>query len=153
MIGEESKQKAVSSKQQPGGKQTAHRSRLTAYGFTLLELLIVMSIIVILAAVVLPMYQRTVLTARETTLENDLVQMRKLIDQYAADKGELPKSLEDLVAGGYLREIPEDPITGERDWNVEMGDDANLPRGGQGVVNVRSASAETSTRGAPYSEW
>lgn len=122
-------------------------------GFTLLELLIVMSIIVILAAVVLPMYTTTILTARETTLENDLTQMRKLIDQYAADKGKLPQSLDELVSAGYLREIPKDPITGENDWQIESGDDPNLPKGGTGVTNIRSSSAETSTRGTPYSEW
>ena len=130
----------------------AHK-RGAARGFTLLELLIVMSIIVILAAVVLPMYSRTVLTARETTLDNDLAQMRKLIDQYAADKGKLPQSLDELVSAGYLREIPKDPITGENDWQIESGDDPNLPKGGSGVTNIRSASAETSTRGTPYSEW
>lgn len=128
-------------------------TRSAARGFTLLELLIVMSIIVILAAVVLPMYTTTILTARETTLANDLTQMRKLIDQYAADKGKLPQSLDELVSAGYLHEIPKDPITGENDWQIESGDDPNLPKGGTGVTNVRSSSAETSTRGTPYSEW
>jgi general secretion pathway protein G len=115
--------------------------------------MIVMSIIVILVAVVLPMYINVTHDAREKTLKSDLVQMRKMIDQYAADKGRLPGSLDDLVSSGYLREIPEDPITGEKDWSVESGEDPSLPRGGSGVVNVRSSSAETSTEGTPYSEW
>lgn len=159
MIGSEDEQRAVSSKRSYISRRIAHLSPLNAgrfinaNGFTLLELMIVMSIIVILVAIVLPMYQRTTISARETTLKSDLVQMRKLLDQYAADKGKLPQSLDDLVSGGYLREVPEDPITGERDWNVESGEDPNLPRGGSGIINVHSSSAETSTEGTPYNEW
>lgn len=122
-------------------------------GFTLLELMIVISIIIILAIIVLPQYQKTVLQARESVLKDDLAQMRKLLDQYAADKGQLPQSLDDLASSGYLREVPVDPITGEKDWNVVMGQDANSAEGGQGVVDVRSSSGDLSTEGTPYSEW
>ena len=122
-------------------------------GFTLLELMIVISIIIILAIIVLPQYQKTVLQARESVLKDDLAQMRKLLDQYAADKGQLPQSLEDLAGSGYLREVPVDPITGERDWNVITGQDANSADGGQGVTDVRSSSGDLSTEGTPYSEW
>lgn len=122
-------------------------------GFTLLELMIVISIIVILAAIVLPQYQKSVLHAREAVLRDDLYNMRKLIDQYAADKGKLPQSLEDLVGSGYLREIPSDPMTGEKDWNVIVGDDPSSTSGEQGVTDVRSSSPATSTEGTPYSEW
>jgi general secretion pathway protein G len=122
-------------------------------GFTLLELMIVISIIIILAIIVLPQYQKTVLQARESVLKDDLVQMRKLLDQYAADKGQLPQSLEDLASSGYLREVPVDPITGEKDWNVITGQDSNSAEGGQGVVDIRSASGDLSTEGTPYSEW
>jgi general secretion pathway protein G len=122
-------------------------------GFTLLELMIVISIIIILAIIVLPQYQKTVLQARESVLKDDLAQMRKLLDQYAADKGKLPQSLEDLSSSGYLREIPVDPITGQKDWNVIMGQDSNSADGGQGVTDVRSASGDLSTEGTPYSEW
>src|SRR5882724_10003986 len=75
-------------------------------GFTLLELMIVISIIIILAAIALPQYQRTIMHARETVLRDDLFKMRSLIDQYAADKGKLPQSMDDLVSSGYVREIP-----------------------------------------------
>ncbi|HYP02481.1 MAG TPA: prepilin-type N-terminal cleavage/methylation domain-containing protein [Pyrinomonadaceae bacterium] len=128
-------------------------SSLRSAGFTLLELMIVISIIIILAIIVLPQYQKTVLQARESVLKDDLAQMRKLLDQYAADKGKLPQSLEDLSTSGYLREVPVDPITGQKDWNVVMGEDSNSAEGGQGVVDVRSSSADLSSEGTPYSEW
>ncbi len=122
-------------------------------GFTLLELMIVISIIIILAIIVLPQYQRTVIVARESVLKDDLFQMRKMIDQYAADKGKLPQSLDDLVSAGYLRELPVDPITEKREWNTTTGEDPNSSEGGQGVTDVHSTATDTSTEGTPYSEW
>jgi general secretion pathway protein G len=122
-------------------------------GFTLLELMIVMFILIILVAVAMPQYQKWVLHARESVLRDDLFQMRKLIDQYAADKGKLPQSLDELVSGGYMREIPEDPITGEKNWNVTIGEDPNSTEGGQGVTDVHSAATDISSDGRPYSEW
>lgn len=124
-----------------------------AAGFTLLELMIVISIIVILASVALPQYQKATRHARETVLRDDLFQMRKLIDQYAADKGKLPQSLDELVSAGYMREIPEDPITGEANWTIETGEDPASLEGGTGITNVRSTSSDTASDGKPYSEW
>src|SRR5207245_8108714 len=126
---------------------------LLSSGFTLLELMIVISIIIILAAVTLPQYQKTVMHARETVLHDDLFRMRSLIDQYAADKGKLPQSLDDLVTAGYIREVPKDPITDEKDWNVATGEDPYATEGGSGVINVHSSSGDVSTEGPPYSEW
>lgn len=98
-------------------------------------------------------YRITVLRTREEVLRDDLFKMRTLIDQYAVDKGSLPKSLDELVSAGYLREIPEDPFTGQRDWVVVVGRDPNLSEGGEGIIDVHSASHAMSSARTPYKEW
>lgn len=122
-------------------------------GFTLLELMIVISVIIILAAIVLPQYQRTIRHTQEAVLRDDLFKMRSLLDQYAADKGKLPQSLDELVSEGYMRDIPVDPFTEQKDWTVVTGEDPNSTSGEQGVLDVRSASTDVSSLGTPYSEW
>jgi general secretion pathway protein G len=124
-----------------------------SHGFTLLELMIVISVIIILAAVALPQYQKTIMHARETVLRDDLFRMRSLLDQYGADKGKLPTSLDDLVTAGYMREVPTDPITDQKDWTISTGDDPYSTEGGSGINDVHSSSSEVSTEGTPYSEW
>src|SRR5713226_3779446 len=155
VTGENSEQKAVSSKQSLGAPRllTAHRSLLTTAGFTLLELMIVISIIIILVSVAVPQFQKTITHARETVLHDDLFKMRSLIDQYAADKGKLPQSLDDLVTAGYMREIPKDPITDNKDWVMATGDDPYSTQGGTGITDLHSASGDVSSEGTPYSEW
>ena len=125
-----------------------------ARGFTLLELMIVISILVILAMIAMAQYNRTVLAAKEATLHEDLFTMRKLIDQYAADKGKLPQSLDDLQSAGYIHEIPVDPMTDARDWQLDIGEDPGSTGSEQGVTNVHSASSDLSSDGQTrYSEW
>src|ERR1700675_2513898 len=87
------------------------RARLSSIGFSLIELLIVMSIIVILVGIAVPLYQKSILRAKESVLQNNLVTLRAVIDEYTYDKQKGPQTLQDLVAEGYLREVPMDPIT------------------------------------------
>src|ERR1041385_109011 len=148
------RQKALGRRQKsPLGSSLPTANRLGPSGFTLLELMIVISILIILVSVALPQYQKTTMHARETMLRYDLDTMRKLIDQYSADKGKLPQSLDDLVTAGYMREVPKDPITDNKDWTIATGDDPYSTEGGSGIVDVHSSSSEISTEGTPYSEW
>ena len=124
-----------------------------AAGFTLLELMLVISIVIILAAITLPQYQKTIRYTRETVLKDDLRKMRSLIDQFAADKGRLPQSLDELVSEGYMREVPVDPFTGQKDWAITSGEDPNSIQGETGMTDVHSSSTEVSSEGTPYNEW
>jgi general secretion pathway protein G len=95
----------------------------------------------------------TSLLWRESILRDNLGQFRRMIDQYAADKQALPQTLEDLVRSKYLREVPEDPITGNRDWQIVTGEDPSLINGPKGIVDVRSSSSAKSSEKRPYNEW
>ena len=122
-------------------------------GFSLLELMIGMFIMIILISVALPTYQRSVQHARQTVLQENLWQMRRAIDQYAADKGKLPQSLDDLVSGKYLREKPVDPITEKAEWKEIQGEDSNSPDGGQGLQDVKSMADGEDSEGKKYEDY
>jgi general secretion pathway protein G len=123
-------------------------------GFTLLEMMIVMIIIGILLSIALPIYNRSLVRARESVLRNDIFELNKLIQQYTLDKQKAPQSLEDLVSAGYIKEIPKDPMTGAKDWEVEQEDVLlSVDQQDPGIVGVHSASNAISSEGDAYSSW
>ncbi len=124
-------------------------------GYTLVEVIIVLTIISILVSMAVPLYQKSILRTKESVLKNNLFTMRTVIDEYTYDKQKAPQSLQDLVTDGYLRQIPEDPIVGNnQSWKVVMEDALTTVSQIQpGVFDVRSGSDKTSLEGTPYSEW
>jgi len=123
-------------------------------GFTLIELMIVISIILILVSISIPIYSQSILRAKESVLRQNLFTLRSVISQYTLDKQKAPQSLDDIVQAGYLKSIPKDPMTGEANWQVEQEDvllavDQQDP----GISDVHSASNMTSTDGSAYSTW
>jgi len=124
-------------------------------GFTMIELMIVITIILILIGMAAQNYGKTVQHARETTLHHDLQVMRQAIDNYTLDKQTAPQSLEDLVQAGYLRKVPTDPMTGAADW-VPQFDSVVLSaeQSGTGMIDIHSNSDKVSSfENTPYNEW
>lgn len=123
-------------------------------GFTLLELMVVIFIIMILASIAMPVYNQSVVQARESVLRSNLGTLRSVISQYTLDKQKAPQSLDDLVSAGYLRQIPTDPMTRQPNWEVVQEDvmmavDQQEP----GITDVHSASNATASDGTAYSTW
>ena len=123
-------------------------------GFTLLELMVVIFIIMILASIAMPVYNQSVVQARESVLRSNLGTLRSVISQYTLDKQKAPQSLDDLVGAGYLRQIPTDPMTRQSNWEVVQEDvmmavDQQEP----GITDVHSASNATASDGTAYSTW
>jgi general secretion pathway protein G len=125
------------------------------FGFTFLELMIVMAIIAVLMAVALPVYTRAIQRSKESVLKNNLFTLRTVIDEFTYDKQKAPQTLQDLVSDGYLRQVPVDPITGNADsWKLIMEDASNAANQTEpGIWDVRSGADGTSLEGSPYSEW
>jgi general secretion pathway protein G len=131
--------------------RTTRRDR----GFTLIELMIVISMILILVSIAIPAYNQSILRAKEGVLRQNLFTMRSLISQYTLDKQKAPQSLDDLVGSGYLKQIPKDPFTGAADWTVETEDvTLSMDQTGEpGITDVHSSSSLTASDGTAYSTW
>ncbi len=127
---------------------------LREMGFTLIELMIVMLIMSILIGIAAIAYDKTVMRARESVLKQDLQTMRQAIDNYTMDKQQAPQSLEDLVDAHYLREVPVDPVSQQKDWVLHFGDTVLTPeQNGTGVDDVHSGSEAIGSNGEAYNTW
>ena len=124
-------------------------------GFSLIELMVVMAIISVLVAIAVPIYQKSVIRAKESVLRNNLFTIRTMIDEYTVDKQSAPQSLQDLVSEGYLRQVPQDPMTNsDQSWRIVMEDTpVSGSTGTPGIFDVKSGSDKTSLEGTPYSQW
>jgi general secretion pathway protein G len=121
----------------------------------MVELMIVMAIIVILVSIAIPAYQKAIVRAKESVLHNNLTTLRQVIDEFTYDKKKAPQSLQDLVAAGYLRDIPIDPITNSNQtWHTIMEDSLQaVDQTEPGIFDVKSGSDKTGLDGTPYAEW
>ncbi len=124
-------------------------------GFTIIELLVVLALISILATMGMAQYRQGVVHAREAVLKTDLFDLRDAIDQYYADKGQYPGTLDSLVTDGYIRKVPVDPFTNAADtWQTVPSDpDPNNPTATPGIYDVKSGSDGTAIDGSKYAEW
>jgi general secretion pathway protein G len=124
-------------------------------GFTLIELMIVISMIMILIAIAIPSYNQSIIRSKEGVLKQNLFTLRSLISQYTLDKQKAPQSLDDLVSAGYIKQIPTDPLTAKPDWTVEQEEDTLMSADEQsgGIDDVHSASEQTGSDGTAYSSW
>jgi general secretion pathway protein G len=140
---------------QTGKMPMERRLRRRELGFTMIEMMIVMAIIVILVSLAIPQYQKAIIRAKESVLKNNLFTLRNVIDEYTVDKKKAPQSLQDLVAAGYLRELPIDPITGNNQtWRVIMEDTLqSVDQTEPGIFDVKSGSDKEGLDGTPYADW
>lgn len=144
----------ISMRMGAAGKSAVRRDVKGSGGFTLLELMIVMSIMAILMSIAIPVYNQSIVQARESVLRANLSTLRNVISQYTLDKQKAPQGLDDLVTAGYLRQIPLDPMTHQANWEVVQEDvmmavDQQNP----GITDVHSASSATASDGTAYSTW
>ncbi len=131
------------------------RRRFLQRGFTLIELMVVMAIISVMIAIAVPIYQKSIIRAKESVLRSNLFTIRNMIDEYTVDKQKAPESLQELVTDGYLRQVPQDPMTGSSDtWKIIMEE---TPVGGAnsspGIFDIRSGSDKKSLDGTDYADW
>jgi general secretion pathway protein G len=124
-------------------------------GFTFIELMVVMAIIVVLISMAIPIYQKSIIRAKESVLSNNLFTLRTVVDNYTYDKQKAPTTLQDLVTEGYLRQVPTDPMTGtNQEWKVIMEDPGSaVNQDNPGIFDIRSGSDKIGLNGVPYSDW
>jgi general secretion pathway protein G len=136
-------------------RNTQIGSRFRFRGMTLIELMIVLTIIITVISVAVPLYSKAITRSKEAVLKQNLFTLRSLIDEYTFDKEKAPQALQDLVTEGYLRELPLDPLTKKRDsWKVEIEDAMrSVDQKEPGIIDVHSGSDLTSLDGSKYSEW
>ncbi len=133
----------------------ASRPRVRQRGFTLIELIVVIAIMMILVSISVPAYNRSIIRAREAALRQDLFTLRAVIDHYTEDKEKAPQSLDDLLNAGYLKQIPVDPFTRSNStWQLQL-DDAlqSVDQQEPGINDVHSGSTQISSEGTPYNQW
>lgn len=124
-------------------------------GFTFIELMVVLTIIVVLVTMAIPIYQKSILRAKESVLKNNLFTIRTVVDNYTYDKQKAPQTLRDLVTEGYLRDVPMDPMTGSnQSWKTIMEDSTqSVNQSEPGIFDIRSGSDKIGLDGTPYSDW
>ena len=134
---------------------TSRTARAAEQGFTLLELMIVMTIIGLLAAIAIPSYVNNIRRAKEAVLREDLHTMRLAIDSYTVDKQKAPQTLDDLVQGGYLKVMPKDPITDRTDTWIPVQEDSlmSLDQTQPGIDDVHSGAQQSASDGSSYATW
>jgi general secretion pathway protein G len=130
------------------------RRRRSSRGFTLIEMVVVISLILILVSIAVPIYNRSITRAKEAVLRQDLFTLRQVISQYTLDKQKAPQSLDDVISAGYLKVVPTDPMTGSANWTTDEEDslmavDQEQP----GIVDVHSSSNQIASDGTAYSSW
>lgn len=144
---------ARQAKKTPRGLLIPSTNKRRRLGFTFVELMVVITIIVILITMAIPIYQKSITRAKESVLQNNLSTLRQVIDNYTYDKEKAPQSLQDLVTDGYLRAIPIDPMTGSANWRT-INEDASqsVNQSEPGIFDVKSTSGKIGTDGIPYSD-
>jgi general secretion pathway protein G len=136
---------------EPGAQARRHAPRR---GFTFVEMMVVITIIVILITIAIPIYQKSIIRAREAVLHNNLNTLRQVIDNYTYDKEKAPQSLSDLVSEGYLKKLPIDPITNTDQWTLVMEDATQAVNQAEpGIFDIHSTSDKMGLDGTPYSSW
>ena len=142
-------------REETGPANTRTRRRRSGLrGFTFVELLVVITIVVILVTMAVPIYNKAIIRSKEAVLKNNLFSLRTVIDNYTYDKQKAPQSLQELVTAGYLRDVPQDPMTNSKEWRTIMEDAAqSVNQSEPGIFDVRSTSDKTGLDGTPYAEW